>query len=464
MPAGQGGPIRIFRHAGAPPPPAAAPVAESHAIFGASWLRIGFVIMGHWLASGARIALNGGGDPNALGSFDPVNTVMQLAILLGSTALVLRNLRRCLALLRPAWPFLLMLSVLLASVTWSQSPMHSLRRCVSMTGLLLFLLSTYADFGPRRSMRIILLTILGIAALSLAEAVLRPSVGYDVGEYANAIRGVFQQKNALGMAMLAGALALSFIVLERGFVRLRDLGILLGLVAMLVLCRSTTSLLLTLFTASCTGVILGLHKGRAWMATTLLGLGVGASVGLLFFAAVGVEGLFDIIGKDSSLTGRVYIWAAVREVISTHPLLGHGYFAFWIIGSRGMQRVWDLVEWEPPTAHSGYLEVLLQLGALGAALGAVMLAVTLFRAIRGLFGGNARRASWILMFLVILSILSYSESALFNPDLQTVFWMLGTMALMEGGRGPAGPDVVPRAPGMLFRTRVLRGQPLRHFG
>lgn len=424
---------------------------------------MGFVILGVWLASGARIALNGGGDPNALGSFDPVNTLLQLVILLGSATLVMRDLPRCLLLLRPAWPFLLMLAVLLASVTWSQSPMHSLRRCVSMTGLLLFVLSTYAGFGPRRSMRIILLTMLGIAALSLAEAVLRPSVGYDVGEYANAIRGVFQQKNALGMAMLAGALSLSFIVLERGFVRPRDLVILLGLLAMLVLCRSTTSLLLTLFTATCTGIILGLHKGRAWMATTLLGLGIGATTGLLLFAAMGVEGFFDIIGKDSSLTGRVYIWAAVRDVISTRPLLGHGYFAFWIDGMPGMRRIWDLVEWEVPTAHSGYLEVLLQLGALGAALGATMLAVTLFRAIRGLFGGNARRASWILMFLVILAILSYSESVLFNPDMQTIFWMLGTMALMDGGHGPAGPDVVPRAPGMLFQTRMRRGEPVRHF-
>jgi O-antigen ligase len=436
--------------------------AEGRAYFGTSWPRIGFAIMGIWLASGARIAMSPADDNPELGSFDPINTLLQLAILLGSAALVVRSIRRCTGLLVPAWPFLLMLAVLLASAGWSQSPVHTVRRCISMTGLMLFVLSTYADFGPRRAMRVILVTTLGIAVLSMAEAVLRPRIGYDVGEYANAIRGVFPQKNALGMAMLAGALSLSFVVLERGFVRLRDLAMLFGMLVMLVLCRSTTSLLLTLFTASCTGVILGLYKGRAWMATTLLGLGIGISVGLILFAAVGVSGLFDIIGKDSSLTGRVYIWAAAREVISTRPLLGHGYSAFWLAGTPGMRRIWDLVEWETPTAHSGYLEVLLQLGALGAVLGFTLLTVSLVRALRGLFGGNARRAAWILMFLVILSILSYSESVLFNPDMQMIFWMLGSMALLDGGRGPAGPDRLPRRPGMLFRTAARLGEPIRH--
>jgi O-antigen ligase len=446
--------IPLFRHAGGATPPAAThatAAADPYALFGVPWWRIGFGMIGIFLYTGARIATSAGEADPELGGFNPINAILQLVILLGSAALVARNWRACLPLLRPAWPFLALLLVFLASATWSQSPQHTVRRCVAILGLMLFVMSTYADLGPRRFLRLVLAAVLGMVALSCAEVVLRPSIGFDVGEYANAIRGVFPQKNAFGMALLAGTLALSFIVLERDFIRPRDVAMLLVLLVMLKLSRSTTSLLLTLFTTGGTLAILAIRRGGLPRALALLGMASGLAAGLLFFAAVGTEGMFDAIGKDSTLTGRTQIWAAVADLIRQRPLTGYGYAAFWIVDTPGVRYIWDVTEWEVPTAHSGYREVLLQLGAVGAAAGFCILGVALWRIARAIGRGQARRAVWMMMFLVILSVLSFSESALFNPDMQLVLWMLGTMALLDDTlhRAPLAP---PPPPGPLFRS------------
>jgi O-antigen ligase len=279
--------------------------------------------------------------------------------------------------------------------------------------------------------------LLLIALGSLAEALLRPSVGYDVGEYANAIRGMYFQKNGLGMAMLSAALALSFLVLNRGRLRLTDLAIFGGLLMMLALSRSTTSTLLTLLAAGSTILLVWLDRGGPWRWFSFLNLGGGLAVALLVFAVVGREGVFDFLGKDSSLTGRTFIWEAAWMVFNQKPILGHGYAAFWIAATPGVDAIWEFVQWETPTAHSGYYEVLLQLGLLGAGLVTLLLATSLFRLATASFTECRRAALWMVPFLLSVVILSNSESVLLNPDLNMVYWIIGILALVRPGRARA---------------------------
>jgi O-antigen ligase len=406
--------------------------------------------IGLFLYAGARIALNAGDPTENLGNVDPLNTLFQVVILAGSLVAAALRWRQSLRLLLRAWPFLVLLALMMASSLWSQSPASSFRRSLAFATMMLFVASGAAAFGVTRFMRVILGTVLFIVLASLGEAVLRPQIGFDTGDYANAIRGVFVQKNGFGMALLGGAMALSFLVLERRRLHWTDGALLLLLLGMLVLSRSTTSLLLTVMTAAATIGFLWLDRGGAWMAAVWLALALAAVTGPLIYAAIGSEGLFELLGKDSSLTGRVYIWAGVWQAIADRPLLGHGYSAFWIIGSPGVNAIWAAVQWEVPTAHSGYLEVLLQLGWIGAALVLVMALGTAVYAGMALFRGPRRRGLWMLLQLVVLVILNYSESALLNPDLQTVFWILMLLALQERPAA-AAPRADWRRPGFVAR-------------
>ncbi|WP_305123173.1 O-antigen ligase [Roseomonas sp. GC11] len=410
------------------PPPAAAAGAPHRPWL--AWLQAALVVVAVLSYSSARLQI-GTPDADELNASDPLGAVLPLLLLLGCAVSALLHWRRVLALLPRLWPFLPLMLLVLASALWSEAPAASLRRAVSLGVLMVFVLSTLAGPGLERFMALVVGTSLALILASLAEAALRPALGFDTGEYANAIRGVFRQKNVFGMALLCCALALSALVMERGRLRWRDGALLLLLLAMLVLARSTTSLLLTLLVAGATVAFLWLDRGGAWMAAVLLAATVGAMAGLLVFAALGVEGLFELLGKDSSLTGRTFIWAGVWAAIERKPLLGHGYAAFWLPDSPQVQAIRDIVQWNVPSAHSGYLEVLVQLGWVGGVLLAMMALGTLALALRALWHGPRRRGLWLLMLLLVIGIFNQSESALLNPDLPMAYWLMMLLAVQE---------------------------------
>ncbi len=394
-----------------------------------------------FLYSGAKIQFGATFAANELGAVDPLNRALQLLLLAGCGLLALRAGGPALRIGARLWPYLLVLALILASAAWSQSAGHTLRRSLALVALVAFVVATGALLGVGRFFRILMGVMAALILASLAEAALRPAVGFDTGEYANAIRGVFPQKNVLGMALLFAALALSFLVLERGRLRWTD-GAWLGvLLVMLVLARSTTSLLLTAVVAGFTLLVLWATRGALWGAVAGLVAVVGAASGVIIFAGVGIEGLFDLIGKDSSLTGRTFIWDGVWRIIAGRPLLGHGYAAFWLENSRNVRSLSELVAWDVPNAHSGYLEVLLQLGWAGMALVGLMAAATFALALRAMLRGQVALGFWALLVLAMVGILNRTESVMLNPDLPMLFWLLALVAL-----GGPSPPMRPSSP------------------
>lgn len=412
------------------------------------------LILGLFLYGGARIPL---GPPTVvIGAVDPTSTLMQVSILVGSSIACLFHWRRCAKLLLPVWPFLLLVFFIICSSLWSNFPESTLRRSVTMITLMLFSLSTYAAFGMTRIMRVALSVMVALGIASVAVAVISPDIGYDTGEYANAIRGVFMQKNTLGFAMTLASLALSYLVLERGTLRLTDFFLLLFLLVMLVLARATTALLLTVGTGAVTVLLVWMDRGRAWTLVAVTGVSLALVTAMLVRSMVDTDALLEAIGKDSTLTGRLEIWAEAWRSIEERPLLGYGYAGFWNRDSPIVQWIWYAVSWEPPTSHSGYLEILLQLGWIGMGITAVLVLATLGRAAFGLLHQPRHVASWALMLLTVMAIQANTEAVLLNPDLFHVFWIFAFLAL---ARPPAAdallvPTPAPHRPIRLIQPAV----------
>ncbi len=356
-------------------------------------------------------------------------TLMSTTMLIGGVIFAMWHWRACLRLAPRIWPVGLLLILVFASPSWSQAPMISLRRAVSLLALVLFTLSAYAGLGTIRLMHIVLRTMLVTAVVSLILAVLRPSIGLDVGDYANAIRGIYVQKNVFGMALLDGVLALSMIVLDRGRICLPDIAVTGFMLVMLVLSRSTTSLLLSLVSIGATVAVLMLRRQGILRAVAVVGILTGVVALVLFVQVAGSAGLFDLIGKDSTLTGRIEIWQSVWQAINRRALLGYGYNAFWIADSPAKLRIWADVGWEPPTAHNGYLDAMLQLGYFGVAIAIFLQVYGVLVAVIGLLGRQKMRAVWLLLFVTVQTILARTESGLLSADQHMVFWLLGTLAV-----------------------------------
>ena len=63
------------------------------------------------------------------------------------------------------------------------------------------------------------------------------------------------------------------------------------------------------------------------------------------------------MGRNETLTDRTAIWARIVPEVKRRPLLGIGFGGFWTPKTRSLFRI--------SGAHSGYLDILLELGFTG---------------------------------------------------------------------------------------------------
>ena len=155
---------------------------------------------------------------------------------------------------------------------------------------------------------------------------------YVIGEQTGEFRGIFSQKNILGQAMSVGALA----CLHSIRVRKRSLlsGILTFLTITFVAVRSestTSSLVILLFLVL--GVVMPLlQRGKAARTLGVVLLTVLLLVGPI--VAIGTNSLFELVGKDATLTGRTES-GGMRFLISISDLCWGGGTRILVHGKPG---------------------------------------------------------------------------------------------------------------------------------
>jgi O-antigen ligase len=95
----------------------------------------------------------------------------------------------------------------------------------------------------------------------------------------------------------------------------------------------------------------------------------GAQSGFWDFHAVA-----ETVFGDPTLTQRTDIWSFAIRKIAERPWLGYGYEVFWGAGANSPSvREGPGFVAQMPHAHNGYIDVVLQTGALGLVLLAVLI-------------------------------------------------------------------------------------------
>ena len=267
-----------------------------------------------------------------------------------------------------ARPLFVALAILACcSFAWSLAPTLSLRRGVALGTTVVFALYLAVRLGPLDLLRLLGWSWLLLAGLSLISGVVSPGFAQMTEVHVGAWRGFWYEKNTLGGHMArAGLLFAGLSLLDSARRRVWLMG-LASASALVLLSTSKTALL---------GLVLGLAffcwgcaMARGWRQAVLLGwLGsfIALIAGAVFLLAPDL--VFDLLGRDPSLTGRTEIWGALSSAISDRPWLGHGYGVFWIEQSEPAFWVRQTVQWDAPTAHNGWFETALGLGLVGLAL------------------------------------------------------------------------------------------------
>jgi O-antigen ligase len=323
------------------------------------------------------------------------------------------------------WGALLLAPLLvlaLLSREWSLLPEVTTRRAVALFFTSLFGLYLAARWEWRELMGLLAGVFTFLAIGSYIAVLVAPGWAVHQGLHDGAWKGLWYEKNGLGQIMVWGALACGCAAVLQPARRLLWLGGAFLCAGLVVASTSATSLLGLMLVAAGLVVLAGFRRGGALMVLTawLVVVGLGAVVGVLAFA----PGLvLEALGKDATLTGRTDIWSAVLRQVAERPVLGHGFGAFWADKGGPVGWVRNEVDWAAPTAHNGWLEILIGLGWTGAILFTVHMLVTALAALFSI--GRGPHAYWAVLSLAIFLLFSLSESTILQQN--SLIWALYVM-------------------------------------
>ncbi|WP_245480260.1 O-antigen ligase [Neorhizobium sp. NCHU2750] len=238
---------------------------------------------------------------------------------------------------------------------------------------------------------------------------------YDSMDGSYSFVGAFSSKNQLG---LYASLGMVFAVLYAVVFRRRDIW-LVGAGAAALLCayclmasQSATSVITTAgLLAACMaylpfGLLAPGNRKLIFVGILVIGLAV-VVAGLQMGAVDAILGLF---GKDSTLTGRTFLWQNGIQIAASNPIFGLGYQGFWVVGNPEAERLWDYFAIDTRSGfhfHNTYIEIVVETGFVG-------LGLLVFVMLRNVFGHlnamlNRRKdPSSIVLFAVSLLLLMRS--------------------------------------------------------
>jgi exopolysaccharide production protein ExoQ len=385
-------------------------------------------------------------------------------VLLAAGILVLISRRRQSgAYLKACWPVTVYFAYCLLSVLWSDFPDIAFKRWIKAIGDLVMVLVLVTDAEPVPALKR-LFSRVGFILFPASVLLIRYygdlGRGYDPdGRPMNT--GVTTNKNTLGVITFIIALGALWAFLtflrakgqpDRGRHLLAQSILLAFGVALLVLADSATSV-----ACFALGAVLILATYLPWIrrrpvrvhALVLMILLVGGLT-MLFG---GQTGVVHALGRQTSLTGRTEIWAAVLPVVPS-AFVGAGFESFWLPGPR-LERVYSQLSqyMHVNEAHNGYIEVYLNLGWIGVGLIAIIL-ISGYRGAVAAFRRNPTLGGLMLAYVAAAAIYSISEAGfrMLNPIwLFLLLALVGSRGIVSGTGARAKPHLRPGA----LRTEML---------
>lgn len=327
-------------------------------------------------------------------------------------------------------PLLVMLLMLTAaSWFWSVDPSATVRRFVALGFTVMGGVVLAARFRWPTLAEVCATAFSILAVASVIVAIVKPDWGRMSELFPGAWRGLWLEKNNLGGNMTVGlgfCAAAAVLVPQRRWLWAAMSGLCILLVGA---STSKTALVVLALTLGCLAFVWLVRRGPAMgvaMAWTAV-VGVMLAVAIGIFAA---DAVFEILGKDATLTGRTEIWEGIIRVMEGHAWTGFGYGAIWDGESPFDPLAWITyyANFRAGHAHNGWMEIWINVGFLGVIAFGLWFIETWFRTIWTTFAGG--QGAWVaLPFMAAYSIAMLTESITLTwHDMR---WVLFTMVAVK---------------------------------
>lgn len=304
----------------------------------------------------------------------------------------------------------LLLVLMSASTLWSSASWFTLRDsltflCLVVTAWLIAKnASLQAVIIGVLSAGIVVLAASGVLLLIDPMSALERSAGsleYD------ALQGIYANRNLFGLVLL-GCIPAALAVELRGRTallwRVMLVGAFLGAIAA---SRSTTSLIIGVVVIAGAIALTLARRSRIW-SLTMVGLAIiGVAV-----VALNWSQFLGLFGKNSTLTGRLEIWAGLIDVFREFPFLGAGFLREWPGGSAQAVAVAERMN-GVHFAH-GHNEVLSWLAGLGVVGLVIVLAAYASNYWSGWIVYRSRSvpgAAWLVLTMLMINGRGLTETS-----------------------------------------------------
>ena len=401
-----------------------------------------------------------GGDPAAADGtlYDPV--FFTVCTIIGWGVLLRRNLNWSEILRSNVWLFLFF-GYMAISIFWTPDAFVGFKRWFRACGDLTIVLIVATNPGGQLEG---LLTVLRRGAyllvpFSIVLAKYFPDLGRSPGKHWQADEwiGVATQKNDLGMLCMVMGLWLMWefwhLRENREALPEREFKIRRGVVALYAAmtlylfngggtARSMTSIVtlligVALFWQLATWLE---NPSRFWQRIgVILGIWIVLQPGSqLLFGKSLYDMTLEAMGRNPTLTDRTMLWHDCFKLGMQQPILGAGYMGFWT--DKVATKIAVDNTNGPTEAHNGYLEVFLQLGAVGLMLFLPVIFSSLAKAWR-LMRVDFDQGRFYVAILVCMLVHNYTESGFPRPNYLT--WFVFLLAGVSGWRNALATSELP---------------------
>lgn len=374
---------------------------------------------------------------------NPLDARVYAALVVAGLMVLLARRRRVKTFLQANWPLLIFLVYCAVSISWSEFPLVAFKRWTKALGDLAMILIVLTDDEPVAALKRVLARP-GFVLIPLSILFIKyyPALGQAYSPWNGTAynTGVATGKNGLGVICLVFGLASVWRLLEavrneEGTRRVRSI-IVHGTVM-------AQALWLFRMADSATSFVCFLIGSFLMTVTSLRAFAQKPAVVHLLVASMLLvvvygtllnpsAGLTDMVGRDSTLTGRTALWDELLPM-AANPWAGTGYESFWL-GER-LEAIWRINWWHPLQAHNGYLEVFLDLGWVGLALLGLVMACG-YRNVFRLLRGDSETVNLKLAYMVVAAAYNLTEFAFKEIHPLWIVFLLAVMAVPEASVPP----------------------------
>jgi exopolysaccharide production protein ExoQ len=334
--------------------------------------------------------------------------------------------------IKRAWrsqiPLLLFVIYSICSLFWSSYFLASVYELLQMIFATLFGIYIVVRFKPETVFNIIVFYGVFSVLASVLLLIFNPQLArIDNPFFQGAWRGIYWHRNHMGsmVAFFSSILFLKIAMNRNHLVQSITFFVFFIMSTVLVFgSRSATGILIYF-------ILIGmLIIGFLWLRFhTLLKrkhyLGIAALAGLVVvLVLVNIDRIFGLLGRNSSLTGRVPLWIdLLTRVWIQKPIFGFGFGALWNQEAFRLaltsHQNWDYMIY---FADNGFLDILLNTGLIGLILFLIFFVITGKRSISAFVSSRSLISLVPLLLFAYIFLANLSYSFFFEVD--QFVWML----------------------------------------